>query len=97
MFLQMYYSFTKSIPLCKHFAKMNNNLIELVRFGYEWQANIFAQILTEESIEHYTSETNALEPATGFVVYISAADEDRANELLQQFDSSDTITETESD
>ena len=75
---------------------MNNDLIELVRFQHVWQAHILSAILNEESIENFVTESNALEPATGFVVYVNQQDLENAQKLLQAFDESETqITEND--
>ena len=67
---------------------MDSDLIELVRFQYAWQAHILSEILDEESIESFVTESNALEPATGFVVYVSNQNREKAQLFLKAFDES---------
>ena len=69
---------------------MNNDVIELVRFQHVWQAHIFSAILEEEHIESFVTESNALEPAMGFVVYVNQIYKTQAEQLLRAFDSSNT-------
>jgi hypothetical protein len=73
---------------------MGNDLFELVRFQYVWQAQILSAILEEASIDSYVTEANALEPAMGFVIYVNQQNSTKAQELLKEFDESNTaITE----
>jgi len=74
----------------KDFSQMNNDLIELVRFQHVWQAHIFSAILEEEDIESFVTESNALEPAMGFVVYVNQAKKLQAEQLLKAFDKSNS-------
>ena len=69
---------------------MNNDVIELVRFQHVWQAHIFSAILEEEQIESFVTESNALEPAIGFVVYVNQIYKTQAEQLLHAFDASNT-------
>jgi len=67
---------------------MDSDLIELVRFQYAWQAQILSEILDEESIESFVTESNALGPAMGFVVYVSNQNREKAQLFLKAFDES---------
>lgn len=69
---------------------VNNDLLELVRFQHVWQAHIFSAILEEEGIESFVTESNALEPATGFVVYVNHEKKAQAEQLLEAFDKSNS-------
>ena len=65
---------------------MNNDLIELVRFQYIWQAQILSAILEESMVDCYVTELNALETATGFVIYVNELNSEKAKQLLYDYD-----------
>lgn len=69
---------------------MGEKLIELVHFQYMWQATIFASILEEEGIVNFVTQSNALEPAMGYVVYVNDVIKEQAEQLLKAFDESNS-------